>query len=50
MHTVETELAVYYVEDIENLHIGEEFDLENYYIKNKNSGQCYYHIDEDNIL
>ena len=50
LQTVETELAVYYVEDIENLHIGEEFDLENYYIKNKNSGQCYYHIDEDNIL
>ena len=50
LQTVETELAVYYVEDIENLHIGEEFDLENYYIKNKNSGQCYYHIDEANIL
>ena len=50
LQTVEAELAVYYVEDIEDLHIGEEFDLENYYIKNKNSGQCYYHIDEDNIL
>ena len=36
LQTVETELAVYYVEDIEDLHIGEEFDLENYYIKNKN--------------
>ena len=50
LQTGETKLAVYYVEDIEDLHIGEEFDLENYYIKNKNSGQCYYHIDEDNIL
>ena len=50
LQTVETELAVYYVEDIEDLHIGEEFDLANYYIKNKNSGQCYYHIDEDNVL
>ncbi len=50
LQTVETKLAVYYVEDIEDLHIGDEFDLANYYIKNKNSGQCYYHIDTDNIL
>ena len=50
LQTDETELTVYYVENIEDLHIGEEFDLANYYIKNKNSGQCYYHIDEKNIL
>ena len=42
LQTDETELAVYYVENIEDLHIGEEFDLANYYIKNKNSGQCSY--------
>ena len=44
------ESAVYSVECMENLHLGEKFDIANYFIRNENQYPNYYYIDSDNIL
>lgn len=40
----------YGTEDIEDLHIGEKFHLDNYYITNHHKHYRFYHIDEDKRL
>lgn len=44
------EVPVYLVESMDNLHLGEAFDLSNYYIRNKCDGSNRYYIDSNNVL
>ena len=42
---------VYLVESIDNLHLGsEEFNIENYFIRNECQYPNHYYIDSDNVL
>ncbi|MDR2045279.1 MAG: hypothetical protein LBQ15_13195 [Clostridium sp.] len=41
---------IYLVEDMEDLHIGEPFDLTDYYLHNRIKARNYYYIDENNVL
>jgi hypothetical protein len=41
---------VYEVESIDTLHIGENIDIKNYYIRNDNDYPNHYYIDSDNVL
>lgn len=44
------ESPVYMVESIDNLHLGEEFNINNYFIRNEYQYPNHYYIDSDNIL
>lgn len=42
--------TIFYVDDIEDLHLDEEFKISNYYIRNKVTGLNHYYIDANNVL
>ena len=41
---------VFYVDDLDNLHLEEEFKISNYYIRNKVTLLNHYYIDADHVL